>query len=527
MKKIFLVLTAIIFGVGLQSAVAQNAEAEAEMHEFKEAKKADAIGDYVKAMEWYLKAAEKGNSRAMNNIGFAYYNGEGVTANKAKAFEWYLKAAEKNNEVSMRNIAGLYRYGEGVTQSYDKAMEWYKKAAAHGNVPAMKDVGDLYRDARNYTAAAEWYLKAAEKEDADAQYALGDLYRFGHIEGGWTEVLKWFKKSAENGNMNALCRLGDFCYSGNVVQQNYKLAVEFYRQAVDKGSVSAHRGLGHCYFFGNGVEKNYTEAAKWYAIAAKNGDDAAQTQMGYLYIEGLGVAKDYAQALLWTEKAAQQSNEAALGNMGMLYANGYGVAQDYLKAAGYYTLAAQNSSGERAEKYRQQAVEYNQKAAANIPEYVTINGVKWATRNVGDKGAFVLLPQDKGKVYNFSDAQAACPEGWRLPAYDELKSLNKTTRQWTKINGVSGMQFGSGSNTIFLPVGDGCTIPRRIAILQGDLEVGTYWCIDPNMRDYKEEKVDICLHVSMDVRKEYGEPAEARMMNICPSVKIQVRCVKK
>jgi uncharacterized protein (TIGR02145 family) len=114
---------------------------------------------------------------------------------------------------------------------------------------------------------------------------------------------------------------------------------------------------------------------------------------------------------------------------------------------------------------------------------VVINGVKWATRNVGAPGTFAATPQDPGLFYqwgsnvgwsvtnpltssdddntwrNLSDslgldwtaAKDPSPAGWRVPTNEELKSLANAESQWTTVNGVNGRVFGSGSNTIFLP----------------------------------------------------------------------------
>lgn len=363
MKRSFLVLTALLFSL----APLYSQTAEAEMYEFVEAKKADAEKDYAKAMEWYLKAAEKGNSRAMNNIGFAYSRGAGVTKNETKALEWYLKAAAKGNEVSMENVGINYYYGQGTDVNYAKAMEWYKKAAEKGNSNAMFRVGEMYKEGvgvtQDFSQAYEWYLKAAEKGDADAQFAIGDLYRFGHLEGGWPKVIEWFQLAAENDHATATYLLGNFCYNGSVVQQNFDFAFQFYHRAAELGSVGGYNGLGNCYYNGYGVEKDPTEAAKYYQVAAENGDAAAQTQLGYLYLNGEGVPKDYQQALHWSSQAAEQGHVAALVNTGIIYGEGYGVPVDYTKAITYIEAAATLATGESQERYMQSVFKYAKKSA--------------------------------------------------------------------------------------------------------------------------------------------------------------------
>ena len=121
------------------------------------------------------------------------------------------------------------------------------------------------------------------------------------------------------------------------------------------------------------------------------------------------------------------------------------------------------------------------------PECVWINGVCWATRNVGAPGTFVENPEDAGMFYqwnrnigwnatdpminsnggttwNSSDptgtawtkANDPSPAGWRVPTLAEIQSLLNTTyvtRTWTTQNSVNGLKLTdiATSNTLFLP----------------------------------------------------------------------------
>ena len=53
-------------------------------------------------MAWYRKAAAAGEPGAMRNIGTNYYNGQGVTKDRAEAIRWYKKAAEAGDDVSKK-----------------------------------------------------------------------------------------------------------------------------------------------------------------------------------------------------------------------------------------------------------------------------------------------------------------------------------------------------------------------------------------------------------------------------------------
>jgi uncharacterized protein (TIGR02145 family) len=82
---------------------------------------------------------------------------------------------------------------------------------------------------------------------------------------------------------------------------------------------------------------------------------------------------------------------------------------------------------------------------------VLINDITWATRNVGAKGQFVNNPEDEGLLYTFNEAQTVCPTGWRPPTKDEFVLIGATYETAT-LNGKTGGRFGSGNETIFLPV---------------------------------------------------------------------------
>ena len=118
-------------------------------------------------------------------------------------------------------------------------------------------------------------------------------------------------------------------------------------------------------------------------------------------------------------------------------------------------------------------------------ECVWINGVCWATRNVGMPGTFVDNPEDAGMFYQWNrnigwsatnpiinsnggttwdgstpagttweTANEVCPAGYRVPTQAEFQSLVNSGSIWVSNwnhTGVTGRVFGSGDNTLFLP----------------------------------------------------------------------------
>jgi len=112
---------------------------------------------------------------------------------------------------------------------------------------------------------------------------------------------------------------------------------------------------------------------------------------------------------------------------------------------------------------------------------VTIGDITWATRNVDAPNTFAATPQDPGMFYQWNSnagwtidgvpsdgtsvwnefwdgggadtwktANNVCPAGWRIPTMEELENLLSSERVY-QTTPISGVTFGSGSNTIFLP----------------------------------------------------------------------------
>lgn len=120
-------------------------------------------------------------------------------------------------------------------------------------------------------------------------------------------------------------------------------------------------------------------------------------------------------------------------------------------------------------------------------ESVVINGVRWATRNVGAPGTFVQNPEDAGMFYQWNrkigwsstdpmvdsnggtewditvpsgtiweKANDPSPAGWRVPTREEFGKLldtDKVDSEWVSMNGIYGRKFTdkSSGNSLFLP----------------------------------------------------------------------------
>lgn len=85
------------------------------------------------SVQWYQKAADQGDARAMRALGMAYYEGERVEQDFEKAADWFKKAAELGDFAAQRNLGYLYLKGKGVKKDKAEARKWLEKAAAQGD----------------------------------------------------------------------------------------------------------------------------------------------------------------------------------------------------------------------------------------------------------------------------------------------------------------------------------------------------------------------------------------------------------
>ena len=84
-----------------------------------------------------IPLVERGDVRAMNNIGLLWARGIGVPApDFNEALRWWKEAARRGYAVSMNNLGLLYANGQGVKQDYAEALQvvgrWRPNAATPG-----------------------------------------------------------------------------------------------------------------------------------------------------------------------------------------------------------------------------------------------------------------------------------------------------------------------------------------------------------------------------------------------------------
>ena len=178
--------------------------------------------DALKMLEQVEKAkkllldAEGGDLEAQYQIGRYYHHGYGLAVDIEKAKDWYVRAAERGHTEAMYEL-GFH---------YDLS----------GTVP-----GDGYRE--SMLEARKWYTLAAKQGHAEAAYRLGRIYYYGfgfdRFEDHRREAIKCFEFAAEKGLDEAQCTLGACYYWGYGTEKNVEKSLKWFRMAAEQGNKDA------------------------------------------------------------------------------------------------------------------------------------------------------------------------------------------------------------------------------------------------------------------------------------------------
>ncbi len=234
------------------------------------ARNAYAGKNYTKALEYFKKAADFGISEAMNTVGRMYNNGLGIKQDYNMAMEWYLKAAELDNGKAIMNLADLFYNKKG---DYTIARNWYDKAAQLGFHRAMRILGDIYLYGKGVEedagTALEWYKLAIDSgNNSIAISRIGDMYYYGKGQAvDYQTAYSWYKKAADLENAWSIYVLGWMYEFGQGVNKNIHSAQEYYKKASDLGYRDDNFKFDPTYRYGRNLVLFYnglSEGREWF-----------------------------------------------------------------------------------------------------------------------------------------------------------------------------------------------------------------------------------------------------------------------
>src|SRR5262245_450444 len=199
-----------------------------------------AAGDIATSIK-YCAVAGKTQRRAMYQLGRAYASNGQMT----EALAAWRKAADKGSSSAMVELGVAYGTGIGVTKDEAQARKLFERAAEAGNPRGVSNLAALGGGgASSDPARARQLLSKAAETNAEAQYQLGMMLAEGN--GGArddTAARALFEKAAAQNHPGALERMGAFAQEGRGGPKDSDAAKSYYQRAAALGDEDAKKAL--------------------------------------------------------------------------------------------------------------------------------------------------------------------------------------------------------------------------------------------------------------------------------------------
>jgi len=190
----------------------------------------------------FCRTAAGASRRAAYQLGRAYAsNGQ-----MSEAMAAWRKAADKGSTSAMVELGVLYGTGTAVTKDEIQARKLFERAAEAGNPRGVSNLAALSSASGASTdpARARGLLAKAAETNAEAQYQLGLMLAEG--AGGAkddTGARALFEKAAAQNHPGALERLGAFAEEGRGGAKDRDAAKGYYQRAAALGDEDAAKAL--------------------------------------------------------------------------------------------------------------------------------------------------------------------------------------------------------------------------------------------------------------------------------------------
>jgi TPR repeat protein len=198
-----------------------------------------APGDVATAIK-YCRLAAAHSRRAQYALGRAY----AADRQPAEALAAYRKAADKGSSSAMVELGVAYATGAGVAKDDAKARQLLERAAAAGNPRGISNLAALGGGASSDPVKTRALLAKGAESNAEAQYQLGLMLAEG--VGGPKDDMgarALFEKAAIQGHPGALERMGAFAQSGRGGAKDVDAAKAYYDKAAALGNADAKAAL--------------------------------------------------------------------------------------------------------------------------------------------------------------------------------------------------------------------------------------------------------------------------------------------
>jgi TPR repeat protein len=188
----------------------------------------------------FCKTASNASRRALYQLGRAY----AANRQMPEAIAVWRKAADKGSTSAMVELGVLYGNGSGVPKDEAQAQKLFERAAAAGNPRGISNLAALGGSAPADPVQARSLLAKAGETNPEAQYQLGLMIADG-VGGPKDDVTAraLFAKAAAQNHPAALERMGAFAAEGRGGDKDATVAKAYYEKAAALGNEDAKAAL--------------------------------------------------------------------------------------------------------------------------------------------------------------------------------------------------------------------------------------------------------------------------------------------
>ncbi|OYU77209.1 MAG: hypothetical protein CFE32_06735 [Alphaproteobacteria bacterium PA3] len=146
---------------------------------FDQAMAREQAGDGAGSIALLRRAADGGDTRAMNRLARKFENGDGVPKDLSQARALTERAAARGSRQAMHNLGVYYANGDGVPQNMARAAESFRRAAQRGVTDSQFNLGAMAEQGlggpKSDVQAYYWFALAARGGDQDAAAKVREL----------------------------------------------------------------------------------------------------------------------------------------------------------------------------------------------------------------------------------------------------------------------------------------------------------------------------------------------------------------
>jgi TPR repeat protein len=188
----------------------------------------------------FCKTASASSRRALYQLGRAY----AANHQTSEAIGVWRKAADKGSTSAMVELGVLYGNGAGVAKDEAQARNLFERAAAAGNPRGISNLAALGGGASADPVQTRSLLAKAGETNPEAQYQLGLMIADG-VGGPQDDVTAraLFEKAAAQNHPGALERMGAFALGGRGGDKDATAAKAYYEKAAALGNEDAKAAL--------------------------------------------------------------------------------------------------------------------------------------------------------------------------------------------------------------------------------------------------------------------------------------------